>query len=45
MNSILELRKKDSSFYSYNEMADLLIPYLWKMRLTHPITYYPNDLS
>ncbi len=30
-------------------MADLLIPYLSKMRLTHadtlPITYYPNDLS
>ena len=42
-------RKTDGSFYSYSEMADLLIPYLLKMGYTHvetlPITYYPNDLS
>ncbi len=42
-------KKDDGSLYNYNEMADLLIPYLKEMGYTHieslPITSYPNDAS
>lgn len=42
-------QKPDGSFFSYAEMADLLIPYLRKMRYTHveflPIMEHPLDGS
>lgn len=42
-------RKDDGSFYSYSELADVMIPYLVKMGYTHvealPVTSYPNDKS
>lgn len=42
-------RKSDNSYYTYSEIADLLIPYLKEMGYTHvealPITFYPNDAS
>lgn len=42
-------RKEDNSYYSYSELADMLIPYLLEMGYTHvealPVTFYPNDAS
>ncbi|WP_106767733.1 1,4-alpha-glucan branching protein GlgB [Paenibacillus faecalis] len=42
-------QKEDGSFYTYREMADLLIPYLLKMSYTHvefmPLAEHPYDLS
>lgn len=42
-------RKEDGSYYTYSELADIMIPYLTKMGYTHvealPITSYPNDAS
>lgn len=42
-------RKQDMSFYTYSELADLLVPYLKDMGYTHvellPITSYPSDQS
>ncbi|MFC7680072.1 1,4-alpha-glucan branching protein GlgB [Paenibacillus sp. GCM10028914] len=42
-------QKKDGSFYTYREMAELLIPYLQKMSYTHvefmPLAEHPYDLS
>ena len=42
-------RKADGSYYTYSELADLLVPYLKDMGYTHiealPINSYPNDKS
>lgn len=42
-------RKDDGSYYTYSELADVMIPYLLKMGYTHvealPVTSYPNDKS
>lgn len=42
-------QKEDGSFYTYREMADLLIPYLVEMNYTHvefmPLAEHPYDLS
>lgn len=42
-------RKSDGSFYSYSELADLLVPYIKDMGYTHveimPISSYPSDCS
>ncbi|SER11415.1 1,4-alpha-glucan branching enzyme [Gracilibacillus ureilyticus] len=41
--------KKDGTYYSYREMAEMLIPYVKKMGFTHielmPIAEHPYDLS
>ncbi|WP_054955837.1 1,4-alpha-glucan branching protein GlgB [Paenibacillus dakarensis] len=42
-------QKEDGTFYTYREMADLLIPYLLEMSYTHvefmPLAEHPYDLS
>ncbi|AIQ53047.1 1,4-alpha-glucan branching protein GlgB [Paenibacillus sp. FSL R7-0331] len=42
-------QKEDGEFYTYKEMADLLIPYLVEMSYTHvefmPLAEHPYDLS
>ena len=42
-------RKADGSYYTYSELADLLIPYLKDMGYTHvealPVTAFPNEKS
>ncbi len=42
-------RKADNTYYSYSELADLMVPYLKEMGYTHvealPVTSYPNDMS
>ncbi len=42
-------RKQDDTYYSYSELADLMVPYLKEMGYTHvealPVTSYPNDMS
>ncbi|WP_244533288.1 1,4-alpha-glucan branching protein GlgB [Paenibacillus sp. 453mf] len=42
-------QKDDMSFYTYREMAELLIPYLLEMSYTHvefmPLSEHPYDLS
>lgn len=42
-------RKPDMSFYTYSELADLLVPYILDMGYTHvellPVTSYPSDQS
>ncbi|SET31727.1 1,4-alpha-glucan branching protein GlgB [Paenibacillus sp. NFR01] len=42
-------QKEDGEFYTYKEMADLLIPYLTEMSYTHvefmPLAEHPYDLS
>lgn len=42
-------RKSDGSFYTYSEIADIMIPYIKDMGYTHvealPLTSYPNDAS
>ena len=42
-------RKSDNTYYSYSELADIMVPYLKEMGYTHvealPVTAYPNDKS
>ncbi|NMO95923.1 1,4-alpha-glucan branching protein GlgB [Paenibacillus lemnae] len=42
-------QREDGTFYTYSEMADLLIPYLLEMNYTHvefmPLSEHPYDLS
>ncbi|WP_459954251.1 1,4-alpha-glucan branching protein GlgB [Paenibacillus pini] len=42
-------QKEDGTYYSYREMADILIPYLKEMNYTHvefmPMAEHPYDLS
>lgn len=42
-------QKEDGSYYTYREMADLLIPYIQEMGYTHieimPLAEHPYDLS
>ena len=42
-------QKEDGTFYSYTEMADILIPYLLELSYTHvefmPLAEHPYDLS
>lgn len=42
-------RKADGSYYTYSELANIMIPYLKEMGYTHvealPILSYPNDSS